>query len=370
MSDEAGKIKSVALVSGKGGSGKTLVAATMAKFLGENSRYVVVLVDTDLGTGGVSYYLGFEVFRKTGRGFCDLVMRDIELTHNKGKTINEDELIPFSQSDEMPFSFVSIGNHRSILKAGVDQDDLTLSVGRVFVNLLRDISIHFEGSEVVVIADCRGGVDADSLEICKNVDEIILVAETDATSIQSSQHLTDVLGDKNLSHKLQGFVLNKVFDDPSQLAKAGASLFRCPYLGALPFDIDAVRKYVSGELPTTDGLFYRQISYVSAKLFPEAYIDLTYYSTKQLDFSKISLRDPDERIGAVFVIILLSYSLVLNLSASIVGLAVPYIVGEIITYGTIVISIIGLIPEGRRSFGRMIGFYKRFFERMFFRRKR
>lgn len=57
VSDKAdARPRSIAVVSGKGGSGKTIVSATMARVL-HSLGTPVVLIDADLGTGGMTYYL-------------------------------------------------------------------------------------------------------------------------------------------------------------------------------------------------------------------------------------------------------------------------------------------------------------------------
>lgn len=366
MTDLEGVVRSIALVSGKGGSGKTLIAAALAKYIQEESSKNAVLIDTDLGTGGVTYYLGFKSFRKTGRGFSDLVIEDIGQKFNGSEVITElqEGYIPYSTSEPGLFRFVSIGNHRAIFKNNIDQDDLTVSVGNVFRNIIRSISSESNTLGSVVIADCRGGVDSDSLAVCAEVDDIIVISETDATSIQACQHLIDVLSDKGLSNKIQGFMLNKVFDDPSQLAKAGTSLFRSSYLGSIPFDIEAVRKYVSGDFPEETGLFNNQLKSVAAKIFTDT--DILQYSSYfgEIDFSKLSLRDPAERTGSVSIAVLLSYVLILILLIDVFRIPIPEYADKGLIYASITIAILAMVPEVRVGVGRITASYGRIFARL------
>ena len=58
---------SIAIVSGKGGSGKTFIAAELASLIA--ARIPVTLMDADTGTGGLSYYLGLKYVRNITEGF-------------------------------------------------------------------------------------------------------------------------------------------------------------------------------------------------------------------------------------------------------------------------------------------------------------
>lgn len=371
-------INTIALVSGKGGSGKTLIAAALARVISTHSTLNVVLLDTDLGTGGISYYLGFKTFRSTGRGFADLIIRNIRENYSNAldSDILEDAEELICSSEQVNFGFIPIGNHRAILKKTIDQDSVTKSVTSAFRSIVSGIESSYLHLNTIVIVDCRGGVDIDSLQICKEVKDIIVISETDATSLQACQHLVDVIGDNDLHYKLKGFILNKVFDNPSQLAMAGASLFRCPYLGSLPFDIDAVRKYVSGELPDPNGIFERQLSFVASQAFPEMIFDLRGQPQKNVDFSRISLRDPDEKAGSLFITLAASYFFI----AFTVVNALHYISNKEFEYSdklTLSIAYIGLfmamfssLPDFNRSLGRAVNIYFDFARSIFGRSAR
>src|SRR5688572_12115014 len=65
--------ETLAVVSGKGGSGKTLVATAIAHGLALCEKKVL-LVDTDTGTGGLSYYLGFSAYKQTREGLTEFIV--------------------------------------------------------------------------------------------------------------------------------------------------------------------------------------------------------------------------------------------------------------------------------------------------------
>jgi flagellar biosynthesis protein FlhG len=106
-----------------------------------------------------------------------------------------------------------------------------------------------------MVIDCRGGIDEESVSVCRAVDDIILVVESDTTSFQSTQHLVEILSEYELSHKIVGFIINKVFDDPSAIARNGTSVFKSQYLYSIPFEINATKQFLIGEIPEVESLF-------------------------------------------------------------------------------------------------------------------
>ncbi|WP_305418184.1 nucleotide-binding protein [Photobacterium leiognathi] len=65
--------KTIAIVSGKGGSGKTMLTATIAKIL-DISGSSVLLIDADFGTAGLTYYLGLNEVNNISVGLANLIL--------------------------------------------------------------------------------------------------------------------------------------------------------------------------------------------------------------------------------------------------------------------------------------------------------
>jgi hypothetical protein len=133
--------------------------------------------------------------------------------------------------------------------------------------------------------------------MCRAVDEIVMVVETDAASIQASQHLASVLYEAGLGRKIAGFLLNKAMDDPSALAATGRSLFRCEYLGAIPLDIETTRRFIKGMMPEWQSLFSRHASRILSGLLPEADALKNRRILSASEFGTIGLSNPDTRFG-------------------------------------------------------------------------
>jgi septum site-determining protein MinD len=228
-------VVSIAVVSGKGGSGKTMIAAAMAEILSAQGL-PVILVDADTGTAGLTFYLGLEMVANTAVGVSNFLSDDSRASNERWlqKWLQPIKGFPDAR-------FMSAGDRRMRL-ANPAQLDFRI---RDLMEALRSAisSVGF------VIFDCRGGVDAESLAICHEVDEIILIAESDITSSQASRELTDILASAGVAEKLKGFIINKVFEDPARVARDGTALFRSQFLSAIPFEFEGMRDFFEGKVP-------------------------------------------------------------------------------------------------------------------------
>src|SRR5436305_3294014 len=75
-SDSAKRI--VAFVSGKGGSGKTMVTALFAQSLFRDGEKVIIF-DADTGTAGMTYYLGLSKVKNIRIGLYDVARKSPRL---------------------------------------------------------------------------------------------------------------------------------------------------------------------------------------------------------------------------------------------------------------------------------------------------
>lgn len=282
------KTKSIAIVSGKGGSGKTMVAAALAQALAIEGKRVL-LVDADLGTGGLTYYLGFSAFDRARAGLTEYLLAtspNVPL-HIARARATEVRKSPYLER----MALLPVGEHR--LRDDIN-DQLTAAT-------MKRLIVKTRGEFDVVIFDCRGGLDEDSIETCDAVDEVVLVVETDAASIQATQYLANKLYEFNLGKKIVGFLLNKVMDDPSSLANAGISFFRTEYLGAVPFDVQTTRGFIRGEMPDPHSLFFRNVAAALGPVLGVENASDKYRPLSSNEFSSITLKNPDVAFGGVLL---------------------------------------------------------------------
>ena len=283
---EAGEL--IAIVSGKGGSGKTMIAVALAQGAALAGQKVM-LVDADFATGGLTYYLTFREFVNSRIGLSDRFKIVDGLTANDWA----------ASGDSQEYASEWLENIR-LLPIG-DQRKFHLHSDAEIMELMSTVMNEAKEHSDLVIVDCRGGIDSQSLAICQMVDEIVVVVETDTTSIRSSQHLVDLLAESGLNKKVSGFILNKVMDDPTSLAKTASSLLGIKFLGAIPFDIEATRSYIQGRIPERTTLFSRQVFSTIPKIIDGIGIFDHIRTLDPEEFGSVTLRSPEIRVGGVFI---------------------------------------------------------------------
>lgn len=340
----SGRFRSIAIVSGKGGSGKTLVAAALAQSAAAEGQRVV-LIDADLGTGGLTYYLGFSAFERAREGFTEYLLGGGRALPKVAKAKAE---VSISDPAMKRVGLIPIGEHRNLdgKAKGVNSD--------IILTLNERLKTEYD----LAIYDCRGGLDEDSISVCRSTHEILMVVETDAASIQASQYLSGKLYEAGFGGKISGFILNKVMDDPTSLAKAGTSFFKAEYLGAIPFDIDTTRDFIKGNLPSSGSIFYRAIAAAVLPILGIKGVVSKYRSLRANEFSKLTLKDSDEFEGGIFLAVFATYGVI------IFGIIVFWMRKSLDQFEQFSVSLAGLLfvfaalsPPLKRSLGRLMSGY-------------
>ncbi len=291
--------RSIAIVSGKGGSGKTMVSASIAQIFSSTLGRKVTLVDADLGTAGLSYYLGLKLVRSIRPGLADLLGSSTSTTDESIPTFRPPLQVVETASagfEGTRITFLPIGDQRRLLDSH-PQDTLLLELRKVISLVAHRVDASY------TVVDCRGGVDDETLSVCRAVDDIILVTEADTTSFQASRHLVETLADKGLASKLRGFIVNKVFEDPTVFGRTGSSTFGTRYLGSIPFDVRATRSFLVGDLPHKSTSFTNQLTWCLLRDFPELPTPSSHEWTPR-QFAEVALRDPDADRGGRLLLIL------------------------------------------------------------------
>jgi len=349
-SERQGKI--IAVLSGKGGSGKTMIVAVMANILSERKQ-TVIIVDADTGTAGMTYYLGLRLVSNIRVGLSNVARHFM----SKGENFL---VTPFLQSvrDSQGVMFFGIGDHRQLEKEA-PESEMPSILKRVLLGL---------GNGDWLIVDCRGGIDKESLAVCATADDILLISETDTTSFQATKHVVDVLSDNDLAHKLRGFIINKVFDDPSVLINQGTSVYGTQFLSAIPFDLNATRSFLLGEIPTWHTAFGRHVAAALSRAYPSTVPEPPGVWAPE-DFREVGLTNLDSIRGGMFLALLILTLGILLLSRFFTtgGFRDVMLSSGIIYYvfALLMLGLFGAVEGTRRAIGRIISSYIRLLSRIF-----
>ena len=208
----------VAIASGKGGVGKTLLAACLATIANEDERYngKTLLVDMDFGVKGLTFLIGAAEFWKDHSGTMldvlsgrspSVVLENAKNIHgiriipsdtNFGQQINWDEYFPeYARSEEAIQDF---------LKKATDK------------------GFNF------IVFDTGAGIDRTIVSLARYAKKILVVVEPDEISRTAA---LDLHGELSGINDNLYFVLNKMPEAEDAVAMQSGAI---RYVSALPFD--------------------------------------------------------------------------------------------------------------------------------------
>lgn len=220
------KIKSIA-VTGKGGTGKTVVSTLLIRLLAERFPGRVLAIDADSAMS-LCYTTGLKVEKTVSTLRSELVgMRDARDKLNDGPT------------KDLMRSILAHGNGFDLLTMGRPEEPGCFCACN---ELLRFGIDTLMGDYDYVVVDGEAGPEQLNRRVMKSVDCLLVMADMSARSLQTAAGIIAVAnaGENNIDVKKTGLVLNRVRNDQPKeelLKKVGLEVF-----GELPEDAD-VNKY-------------------------------------------------------------------------------------------------------------------------------
>jgi flagellar biosynthesis protein FlhG len=252
--------KSIAILSPKGGSGKTFIAVAIAQIL-DHHKIKTILVDTDMATAGMTFYMATELVKSISKGLVDIIF---------SKKVGIDSIGYFIRKYTQKISglsfvkFFGLGSPRKI-RDGLNEVTLPSEI-QLTLEMLNSWLNEDRGQWMIV--DCRGGIDEENIAVCQAVDDILIVTEPDTTSFQAIENLVNTLSEFRLDHKIVGFIINKVFIDPTSVELLTSQVVRTRHLSSIPLDIEAARHFLVGKLPPRNSTFNTHVWYALKNAYP------------------------------------------------------------------------------------------------------
>lgn len=220
--------KVICFASAKGGSGKTVISASLAKFLAALGKKVL-LADMDAATNGLSLlYLEELVNARKHLAEKRVSARGIfEATEVKLPT-------PFSiegSIDMIPSVYVMKQTE------GISEEG--------FRRLISETLDAFRDKYNYIILDAQAGSDIYAQIAIENADEIVIVSEYDPVSAEGVERLKRLLP-KALPPDKTWILFNKILPEFTQ--SLGDFLRVARYLNPIPWDAEVVRAFARRKL--------------------------------------------------------------------------------------------------------------------------
>lgn len=226
----------VAFISPKGGSGKTVLTATLATFV-QRLGYRALVVDTDSATNGMTLLFLKEVVEcakawggtSPCRGVYDHYRRDRDPRQSPPLTAFKTSM----GFDFLPASF------------SLDQEWRDQAAATVLARSLQEL-VGISAAYDFVFLDAQAGSESQSAVAAspKFSDEVVIVSEFDPMSIAGIDRLKKV--EPCLTHDRTWILLNKVLPEFADDFGESMQVFR--YLPPIPWDADVVRSYARRRL--------------------------------------------------------------------------------------------------------------------------
>lgn len=231
--------RNIAVISGKGGVGKTTVALNLASAFANAHKMKTTIVDCNLTTSHLGLYLGTYHFPVT----LNHVLRG-------ENPINE--------------AVYTIENGMDLVPASVSLKDLD----GIDVFFLKEKIKELEGTRDIVLLDSAPGLGREALGALKASDEYIFVAQPNILSVTDIIRCHEVCND--LGIKPLGTVLNMVHKDRYEISRQDIEkLTGIPVLASIPYHKE-LRKAMAMKSPlvsiSPNHDISRQMVHVSAMI--------------------------------------------------------------------------------------------------------
>jgi septum site-determining protein MinD len=213
------KLRTIAVVGAKGGSGKTTTSISIAHAMSRHKPRTI-LIDGDLSTPNVHLYLGWPVLKK-----------NLVSALNSAHPLKD-----------------AIYKHPSGLRVLPSVSSLS-EIRMIKHEKLRQAINDLQGETDVILLDSASGLGREALGAIDACDEVLIVTNPELASVVDTQKTVQAAHE--LGKMILGVVLNKAKGDKHELSiREVERLLGLPVIAVVPFD-DAVRKAFGLKSPVT-----------------------------------------------------------------------------------------------------------------------
>jgi cellulose biosynthesis protein BcsQ len=225
----------IALISGKGGVGKTAIAGSMASLIGQLG-HKVLLVDADIATHGMSYFFIDQVQKATTLGAL--------IPLDAGGPL-ESHLVHIEDNFDFVPSKVEFQRGERLLRTAEEITQSQETISECLMEVISDAQSLYD----FIIVDCQAGAVASTYAVIHRADRLVSVLEADPVGVWASRSLDRAFGD--VFPEFTFYLVNKLFSEEVSQYNALTDYLRIfAHLPPLPFDFEVRRAFARRVLPT------------------------------------------------------------------------------------------------------------------------
>lgn len=253
-------VKIISFVSGKGGTGKTVITSTVGKLLA-HENYRVLLIDWDFATRGLTSYL-LPREEISNRGVIDILLSDdIYVSLNPVNIEDNLDLIPSVSLLRNAILYSDIVKFYNMIR----DTDFNI-INNLFKKIINDFGDKYD----YIIFDTRSGIEILNLYPVFYSDWFIIISEEDRTSYRIASTLNDAI--KNYSEYVglknvpiaKGFIINETTTKftTNMINFLERDVFGLRCLAVLPFEVKIRRTFARDKdiiVNCKDTIFYNKL---------------------------------------------------------------------------------------------------------------
>lgn len=217
--------KLVLSISGKGGSGKTTVAALMVKHLVETGNRTILVIDADPATN-LPDVLGVKADKTVG-------MVEDDLRNKLGKseippTVTKKELLEGQIHsilvETQAFDLLAMGRSEG--------EGCYCSVNYLLTSIIDSISKNYD----LTIMDMEAGLEHVSRRTDRDVDIMLIVTDPSRMGLQTASRIGELAGEVHIGFKKMYLIGNQFPPEAEEELKAKAAEIGLELAGVIPRD--------------------------------------------------------------------------------------------------------------------------------------
>lgn len=202
--------RTIAVIGGKGGVGKTTLTSNLACALAELGEDVIA-VDANLTTPNLGIHVGMH--------FAPHTLHDVL----KGESKLKDSTYPHALGFKVIPASMSVED-----LAGVDP------------SRLYEVTLNLLGKTDFILLDSAAGLGREAISAMNAVDEILIITNPDLPSVSDALKTVKLV--ESLNKKIIGVVVNKVRERNYELTKAEIEeMLGYPIISQIPDDSNVVK---------------------------------------------------------------------------------------------------------------------------------
>jgi len=228
-------------ITGKGGSGKTMLTAIITRLLARNESLNILAIDADSAIG-LAYALGMKANMTVG----ELRRQMIEDPEVKAE-------VQSRHIQDVMADALEIGNGFHLLVMGRPEGPgCYCTINELLRYGIERLSKEFD----ITIIDCEAGPEQVNRRVVQGVDALIIVTDSSMRGIQVAYTISEVVRrDETMMSTRTGLVINRVKGDAKPITEVAQHQYGLEVFGHIPEDENITRYDLAGkpliDLPDT-----------------------------------------------------------------------------------------------------------------------